>query len=156
VRGPRRHHASHHYYSRGRPDHTRVCLQRLLLAYEPAAVGEVFLGAALWNAEVLFERRECERCKVRHSYKAISSSEQQKPRVAHMGEPNDSEAHQCTVLCTVTLVLPRLSDAALAISVMTVPVGAVTFTVIRIVHVVPGAMPLPSWQTTGPVAPTAG
>ena len=38
-----------------------------------------------------------------------------------------------------------------AFSVITVPAGAVTFTVNRTVHVVFGAMTLFSWQTIGPV-----
>ena len=66
------------------------------------------------------------------------------------------QGSQCTVLLTFTVLLPTLSDDAVAVSVITVPVGAVTCTVSRIVQVVPGAMPLPSWQITDPVAPTAG
>jgi hypothetical protein len=38
-----------------------------------------------------------------------------------------------------------------ALSVITVPAGAVTFTVKRTVHVVFGAMALFSWQTICPV-----
>ena len=49
-----------------------------------------------------------------------------------------------------------MSSEALAVCVMIVPIGAVTLTVMRTVHVLFGAMLLPSLQTTGPVAPTAG
>ena len=54
----------------------------------------------------------------------------------------------CTLRLTVAMLFARLgsgvSAIAAALSVMTVPEGAVTFTVSRTVHVVLGAMPSPS------------
>ena len=61
----------------------------------------------------------------------------------------------CTVMLTVAVLLARLgsgvSSWSVAFSVITVPDGAVTFTVSRTVHVVFGAMALFSWQTISPV-----
>src|ERR1700757_2894466 len=54
----------------------------------------------------------------------------------------------CTLILTVAVLLARLgsgvSARVAALSVITVPGGAVTFTVSRTVHVVLGAMPSPS------------
>jgi hypothetical protein len=61
----------------------------------------------------------------------------------------------CTVILTVAILLAMLGSAVsamvAALSVITVPAGAVTFTVKRTVHVVFGAMALFSWQTICPV-----
>ena len=66
----------------------------------------------------------------------------------------------CTVALTVAVLLARLgsvvSSVAVALSVITVPEGAVTFTTRRTVHVVFGAMALFSWQTISPVPPYGG
>jgi hypothetical protein len=57
----------------------------------------------------------------------------------------------CTLMLTVAVLLARFESGVSAIvaafSVITVPDGAVTFTVNRTVHVVFGAMLLFSWQT---------
>ena len=57
-----------------------------------------------------------------------------------------SPSRHCTVVLTVAVLLARLgsgvSSVAVAFSVMTVPEGAVTFTIRRTVHVVFGAMAL--------------
>ena len=61
----------------------------------------------------------------------------------------------CTVVLTVAVLLARVgsvvSSVAVALSVITVPDGAVTFTTTLTVHVVFGAMALFSWQTISPV-----
>ena len=61
----------------------------------------------------------------------------------------------CTVRLAVAVLLAKfgssVSAMAAAFSVITVPEGAVTFTVKRTVHVVFGAILLFSWQTTWPV-----
>ena len=61
----------------------------------------------------------------------------------------------CTLMLTVAVLLARLgsgvSAMVAAFSVITVPAGAVTFTVSRTVHVVFGAMLPFSWQTICPV-----
>jgi hypothetical protein len=66
-----------------------------------------------------------------------------------------SPASYCTVMLTVAMLLARfgsgVSAMVAAFSVITVPDGAVTFTVRRTVHVVFGAMALFSWQTICPV-----
>jgi hypothetical protein len=59
------------------------------------------------------------------------------------------------VRLTVAVLLARLgsgvSSVVVALSVITVPEGAVTLTVRRTVHVVFDAMALFSWQTISPV-----
>jgi hypothetical protein len=55
------------------------------------------------------------------------------------------------VLWTVTVVLARLSDDAVAVSVMTVPAGAVTCTVMRTVQVLSAFMRLLSLQIVAQV-----
>src|ERR1700758_474150 len=64
-------------------------------------------------------------------------------------------AIHCTVVLTVAVLLARLgsgvSAMVAAFSVITVPEGAVTFTVSRTVQVVLGAMLAFSWQTICPV-----
>jgi hypothetical protein len=66
-----------------------------------------------------------------------------------------SISDQCTVTLTVVVLLAMfgsgVSAMVAAFSVITVPEGAVTFTVKRTVHVVFGAMLLFSWQTICPV-----
>ena len=63
--------------------------------------------------------------------------------------------HGTTLMLTVAVLLARLgsgvSAMVAALSVITVPAGAVTFTVTLTVHVVLGAMALFSWQTICPV-----
>ena len=63
----------------------------------------------------------------------------------------------CTLILTVAVLLARLgsgvSSVVVALSVITVPDGAVTFTTTLTVHVVFGAMALFSWQTISPVPP---
>ena len=58
--------------------------------------------------------------------------------------PNEVSWRHCTVTLTVAVLLARLgsgvSAMVAAFSVITVPAGAVTFTVRRTVHVVFGAM----------------
>ena len=70
------------------------------------------------------------------------------------GVRRNRSALLCTVVLTVAVLLARLgsgvSDSVAAFSVITVPAGAVTFTVSRTVHVVFGAMLLFSWQTIVP------
>ena len=65
-----------------------------------------------------------------------------------------SHAH-CTVMLTVAVLLARFGSGVfsvvVALSVITVPDGAVTFTTTLTVHVVFGAMALFSWQTISPV-----
>jgi hypothetical protein len=59
------------------------------------------------------------------------------------------------VVLTVAMLLAifgsGVSAIVAALSVITVPEGAVTFTVSRTVHVAFGAMALFSWQTISPV-----
>ena len=66
-----------------------------------------------------------------------------------------SPVSYCTVVLTVAVLLARLGSNVSAIvaafSVITVPAGAVTFTIRLTVHVVFGAMALFSWQTISPV-----
>ena len=66
-----------------------------------------------------------------------------------------SPVSYCTVVLTVAVLLARLgsnvSSVVVALSVITVPEGAVTFTTTLTVHVVFGAMALFSWQTISPV-----
>ena len=61
----------------------------------------------------------------------------------------------CTLMLTVAVLLAMfgsgVSAKVAALSLITVPAGAVTFTVNRTVHVVFGAMLLFSWQTICPV-----
>ena len=56
--------------------------------------------------------------------------------------------HHCTLRLTVAVLLAMfgsgVSDIVAAFAVIVAPVAAVTFTVRRTVHVVLGAMPLPS------------
>ena len=66
-----------------------------------------------------------------------------------------SPVSYCTVMLTVAVLLARfgsgVSAMVAALSVITVPAGAVTFTTTLTVHVVFGAMALFSWQTISPV-----
>jgi hypothetical protein len=77
-------------------------------------------------------------------------------RRAQQGDkPFDRISLHCTVVLTVAVLFAGfgsgVSSVAVPLSVMTVPEGAVTFTVNRRVHVVFGAIALFLWQAIPPV-----